>query len=274
MTAPQRDAPARPQAEDEDIQSTFRRTVDEGRTRLGRTWPGLLATGFVGGVDIAIGVLALLVVEEATGSRLLGALAFAIGFVALLLGRSELFTENFLVPVAAVVARDARVVALVRLWATTLAANLAAGWLLAGVVMVALPALREPAVAATQPLVELPVREAFALAVLGGTLITLMTWMERSSESEFGRLLAAVAVAFLLVAVPLNHVIVSSVELFVALHAGAPFGYGAWAQVAAVGAAGNMVGGLAFVTVLRLVQVGRDEITRTRREVPPEDANG
>lgn len=272
MTAGPRSAPVRPEAEDEEIQGAFRRTVDEGRTRLGRTWPGMIATGFVGGVDISIGVLALLVVQEATGSALLAALAFSIGFIALVLGRSELFTENFLVPVAAVVAHDAQPVALLRLWATTLAANLAAGWILAGIVMVALPSLAEVAVATAQPYVELPVREAFALAVLGGTLITLMTWMERSSESDAGRLLAAVAVAFLLAAVPLNHVIVSSIEFFVALHAGAPFGYVQWLQVAVVGALGNLIGGLAFVTVLRLVQVGRAEIERTQRDGPPAEA--
>lgn len=113
-------------------------------------------------------------------------------------------------------------------------------------------------------------REAFLLAVLGGTLMTLMTWMERSSTSDFGRLLAAIFVAFLLAAVPLNHVIVSSVELFVALSAGAPFGYLQWLQIAAVGALGNLVGGLTFVTVLRLVQVGRAEIERERQDVAPE----
>ena len=34
-----------------EVGTTFERTVDEGRGRLRRTWPGLLATGAVGGVD-------------------------------------------------------------------------------------------------------------------------------------------------------------------------------------------------------------------------------
>jgi formate-nitrite transporter family protein len=59
----------------------------------------------MGGLDIGAGVLALLLVEHLTGSPLLGGLAFSIGFIALTLARSELFTENFLVPVAAVAAR-------------------------------------------------------------------------------------------------------------------------------------------------------------------------
>lgn len=262
--------PIRPVAADEEVRGAFRRTVEEGRVRLGRTWPGLISTGLVGGVDIGVGVLALLVVEEATGSRLLGALAFSIGFVALTLGRSELFTENFLVPVAAVVGRNARPVALLRLWGVTLAANLVAGWVIAAIIMGALPSLRPVAIELAARYVELPTSQAFLLAILGGTVITLMTWMERSSDNDFGRLLAAISIGFLLAAVPLNHVIVSSVEFFAALQVDAPFGYGQWLRAAVIGALGNLLGGLAFVTLLRLVQVGREEIARERREVPEE----
>lgn len=86
------------------VERTFERTVDEGEQRLGRDWPELLATGAVGGVDIRVGVFARLVVQEATGNPLLGALAFAIGFLALTVGSSELFTENFLIPISAMTA--------------------------------------------------------------------------------------------------------------------------------------------------------------------------
>ena len=74
----------------------------------------------------------MLTVYHATGSRLLGALAFGIGFIALTLAGSELFTENFLVPVNAVVAGQAKVRQLLRLWGGTLAANLAFGWIMGG----------------------------------------------------------------------------------------------------------------------------------------------
>jgi hypothetical protein len=50
------------------------------------------------------------------GTGTVGATAFIIGFLALSLARSELFTENFLVPVAAVVAKDAPWRSAPRLW--------------------------------------------------------------------------------------------------------------------------------------------------------------
>jgi formate/nitrite transporter FocA (FNT family) len=96
---------------------------------------------------------------------------------------------------------------------------------------------------------------SFATAVLGGAVITLMTWMERSSETEGAKIVAAVAAAFLLAAGSLNHVIVVSVEMFAGLHAGAPYGYLDWLGIASWAAFGNIVGGIGLVTVLRLVQV-------------------
>ena len=98
----------------EELESTFHRTVDEGAVRLNRTLPSLIATGLVGGADVSLGVLAMYLVRAETGSQDLGALAFTVGFIALTLANSELFTENFLVPVAAVVARDASIWQLLR----------------------------------------------------------------------------------------------------------------------------------------------------------------
>lgn len=110
-----------------EVEEAFDRLVSEGSDRLARPLLPLLATGFLGGIDIGVGILASLVVDEKTGQPLLGAVAFSIGFIALLMARSELFTENFLVPVTARVAGRGSWSQLVRLWLVTLAANLAAG---------------------------------------------------------------------------------------------------------------------------------------------------
>jgi formate-nitrite transporter family protein len=91
-----------------------------------------------------------------------------------------------------------------------------------------------------------------------------MTWMERSTPSVPAKLIAAVSVAFVLAAAPLNHVIVVSLELFAALQAGAPFGYVDWLEVAAWYTLGNLIGGVLFVTGLRLVQVGQGTIEAER----------
>ena len=70
----------------------------------------VLVTGFFGGIEVGLGIMAYLAVLHETGNHLLAGLAFSIGLIALLLAHSELFTENFLMPVAAVVAKEGSVV--------------------------------------------------------------------------------------------------------------------------------------------------------------------
>ncbi len=248
------------EADDQQLRSAYQESIDEGRVRLNRNWAGLFSTGFIGGFDVGIGVLALLLVIEATGSELAGALAFTIGFLALGLGGSELYDENFIVPVSTVAAGQAGIGALVRLWGGTLAANLLGGWVLAAVGMLALPGLASTAREVGSSYVELGYTvESFALGLLGGAVVTLMTWMEQAADSEFGRTAAFFAMGFLVAAGSLAHVVVVSLEMFAALVVGADFAYTQAAGMIAWAALANMVGGLGLVTVLRLVQVAAEQ---------------
>ncbi len=263
--------------EDHHLRATFERSIDDGRVRLHRPLHSLVATGIVGGFDVGTGVLAYLVVLTRTHDSLLAALAFSVGFIALTLAQSELFTENFLVPVTTVVARDARPRSLTRLWVVTGVANLAGGWIIVALVMVAVPDLA-PAARATgahYPAMGIGA-EAFAAGILGGAAMTLLTWMERGTSSVGAKLVAAVAVAFVLTAPPLDHAIVSSLEMFAALRSGAPFGYADWLGAASWAALANLVGGLGLVTTLRLVQIGKramdEEIERAPDEPRPAPA--
>jgi formate/nitrite transporter FocA (FNT family) len=230
----------------------------------------------VGGIDVGLGVFALLLVHAETGNVLLSALAFGIGFIAVTLAKSELFTENFLVPIAAAVATKSPSVTLLRLWSGTALTNLAGGWVLMWIVIGGLPRLGPTAVEVARFYPELGIGwRSFALALLGGTVITLMTWMERGTRSVPAKLIAAMAAAFVLATAPLNHAIVVSLEMFAALQAGAPFGYADWLGVLGWAALGNMVGGIGLVTVLRLIQVGRGKLEEeTERGGAPRTSDG
>ena len=232
-----------------------------------------MATGAIAGIDVGFGVFALLLVKDATGSELLGALAFSIGFIALTLGNSELFTENFLVPVGTLMAGRSSVRELLRLWGVTLVLNLVGGWPLTGLMMSGFPKLQRTAVELGTHYHEIGTGwRSFSGALLGGAIITLMTWLERSTPSVTAKLTVAISVAFVLAAAPLNHVVVVSMEMFAALQAGAPFGYGSWLGVAAWYTLGNVIGGVLLVTGLRLVQIGMGRISE-EREIAREEGN-
>jgi formate-nitrite transporter family protein len=228
-----------------DVEETFLDVIDEGRRRLSRRTFPLLATGLVGGIDVGTGVLGLLIVEHETGSPLLGGLAFSIGFIALTLARSELFTEDFLIPVSTVIARQARLRMLIRLWAGTLVTNFIGGWIFTWLIIRGFPQLRPAAIKAGAFYVNLGISvRAFALAVLGGAVITLMT-----------RIVPAITAGFLLAGGQLNHAIVNSLLMFSSLHSGAQFGYLEWLRTMSFAALGNIIGGVGLVTLLRVLQV-------------------
>ena len=242
---------------EQEVEDTLQRTVDEGQRRMNRGWLALLSTGMVGGIDVGTGILAMLVVEARTGNKLLAGLAFSIGFLALSLARSELFTEDFLVPVSAVIARQSRFRSLIRLWVATAAMNLVGGWIFTLLVVAGYPDIHKTAAEAGQHYIGLGLGwRAFALALLGGAVITLMTWMQHATESTGVKLIPAVTTGFLLAGLQLNHAIVNSLLIFAGLHTGhTPYGYLDWAETAGWAALGNMVGGIALVTLLRILQV-------------------
>ncbi|AIY00927.1 formate/nitrite transporter family protein [Arthrobacter sp. PAMC 25486] len=255
---------------EEELETAFERIVEEGAQRLHRSWSSLLVTGVFGGMEVGLGVMAYLAVDHATGNKLLAGLAFSIGFIALLLAKSELFTEGFLVPIAAVAAKEARVGQLLKLWTGTLLANLAGGWIIMWLVMQGFPEWRETVVesATHYALAPLSVQTA-ALAVLGGSTITLMTRMQHGTDCMPAKIVAAVGGAFLLAGLPLFHSVLDSLLIFGAIHAGAPFGYLQWLNWFWYTVLFNVAGGVVLVTALRLVRT-RELVSEKRKEAEAE----
>jgi len=247
---------ATPEPEPE-LKEAFDRMVDQGAGRLARSWRTLVVTGLLGGIDVGTGVLAYLVVKHETGSTVLAGLGFSIGFVALLLAHSELFTENFLVPVTAVAARHSSVRGLLRLWGVTLLANLAGGWGVAWLIDTAFPELHATALETGSHYADLGISvRSLALAVLAGIVITLMTRMQSATESLGVQLVPALLFGALLAGGQLFHSVLDSILMFTALITGsAPFGYLDWLSALGWSALGNLIGGVGLVAFLRLARV-------------------
>jgi formate/nitrite transporter FocA (FNT family) len=240
--------------------------VAEGERRLKRSATGLAATGFAGGVEIFVGIVAMVVTTAAftpslgeQGAHVVGSLAFGIGFVLITVSRAELFTENFLIPVSAVHDRRTRVRALPRMWLITLVLNLVGLTLAAALFSVngvLRPESLETAGTLAATFAERAWLPAFLSAVAAGTVMTLFTWVIAAAEDAIARVVLALLVGFVLGVPSLNHAVVSFGELVFALLAGtAPFGVGDLARNFALAVAGNLVGGVGIVFATRLAQV-------------------
>lgn len=243
-----------PLREDE-VERAFDALVARGRPRLFRTVAELLASGVIAGMEISLGVLAFLAVEEATGSELLAGLAFGVGFIALLLGNSELFTEGFLVPIAVVLAKEAGWWRLLRFWAITLFGNLLGGWLTMWMVVVAFPKLGPTAVATGRTFAESGFTlRTFLLAVLAGSVMTLLTRMRIGTSDDVARVIASLTTALLVAGLSMYHSVLDTLFLFGGIHAGAGYGYGTWLAFFGWTVLGNAVGGIGLTSFLRLVR--------------------
>ena len=240
---------------EDELAKSFDDTVTEGAERLHRTWRATLITGFFGGLEVGLGVMAYLAVLHQTDNHLLAGLAFSAGFVALLLAHSELFTENFLMPVAAVVAREGTAGQLAKLWGGTLVMNLLGGWIFMWFIVQAFPQWHGTLATAGQHFTEAPFGlQSIVLAILGGSTITLMTRMQEGTDSDVAKIVAAVIGGFLLAGLQLFHSILDSLIIFGAIQAGAPIGYAQWLGWFGYTLLFNMLGGLLLVTALRLLR--------------------
>lgn len=240
--------------EDELVEG-FENTVTEGAERLTRTWRALIITGLFGGIDVGVGILAYLAVKEATGSDLLAGAAFGFGLLALTLAHSELFTENFLVPIYAVVSRHSTWLQLARFWVVTLLTNLLGGWLFTWFVVAAFPQFHDVLTESATSYMEggLTVETA-ALALLAGSTITLGTRMSQGSSNEVVHVIIALIDGLLVVGLGMLHGALNSAIIFGAMHAGADISYTEWLVWMLWVIPLNMVGGLVIITLPRLVR--------------------
>jgi len=172
-------------------------SLEDGQRRLARPAAVLAATGLLGGFHVTLGLLVLVVttgalteVIPAPTAHVLGSLTFGIGFVFLTVGRSELFTENFLIPVAAALKGHCTKRSVARLWVITFALNIAGialFVLLASIPGVLQPVALEAAGELADTLAERDLAAAAASAVIAGAAITVFTWLAEAAESDLTR---------------------------------------------------------------------------------------
>src|SRR5215210_8167252 len=240
----------------------YEQTRKEGQRRLSRPPLELAATAFVGGFDVAVGVVAYALARRSVhgdASDLVAAIAFGVGFVFIVVGRSELFTENFLIPVAGLERRNpSSWLKLGELWLVALVVNVAGGVIVAVIVTSrsVLPRGTDvPLVALAERIAERSTLASLLSALVAGALMTVMTWFVEGAADSLGvRIVMAWLVGSVLVLGSFNHAIVGTIELLYGLRFGAGIG---WDQLLAnlgISVAGNLVGGLALVTFVRSAQ--------------------
>jgi formate-nitrite transporter family protein len=249
-----------PQPED-----IYQKTKEEGERRLERPLLEMISTALAAGFDIVAGLVALALIESQVehiagkpAAHVLGSLGFGFGFVFLVVGRGELFTENFLVPIAGLDHRSgASWRNLAKLWVTSPLFNV-----LGGLVMIMLLSVHSvmpygsgaSLIEAAAKTHDNGVLALFVSAVFAGALITAMTWFVEGQESMIVRVVVAWIAGFILAVGSFNHVIVVTLELIFGYRYGLHMHWSFILGNFGLAAAGNMLGGIGLVTLNRLTQ--------------------
>jgi formate/nitrite transporter FocA (FNT family) len=247
-------------------QDIYEQVANNARQELGRSSISLAISGLAGGVFMGLSALgtaiaiAMLTPPGATPSgtvQFIAKMFYPLGFIVVILGRSQLFTENTLYPVALVLAEKKHFWNTLRLWAVVLPANV-----LGALVFAALAALTHavnPDV--LQSLAQLglqaahnPAATIFWSGVMGGWIIATVAWLVSGSHSITGSVMIIWLLAFVVGLGNFAHCIAASGEVFAAILTGrAPWiTFPTWFLPAV---AGNICGGVGMVTLLEYGQV-------------------
>lgn len=233
----------------------------EGVEELSRPVASLWWSGIAAGLSIGFSVvgegLLHAVLPDTPWRTVLESPGYAIGFLIVILGRFQLFTEITLTAVLPVLSEPSRtgIVAIARIWGVVLAANLV-GTCLVGAALstgaVLPPEIQEGVLGVSRHLAEMSSASAFWRGILAGWLVATVVWLLPSAEhARFAVILVFTA---LISALELSHVISGSVELFLLLFSG-EIGMGGVLSLLLPLLAGNIVGGAALFALLAYGQV-------------------
>jgi formate-nitrite transporter family protein len=238
----------------------FTEVATNARRELRRTNLALAISGLGGGAFLGLSALGMAFVAVLLGhsnaDHLIASMFYPVGFIVVIVGRSQLFTENTLYPAALVLAERKHILNTLRLWTVVLPANLA-GALGFAAIAVFTPGIDRSFVNAMSQYgagaLEHPFSAVFWSGVMAGWMIALTAWLVSGSHSITGSVMVIWMLTFFVALGNFAHCIATSCDILVAVLGGqAAWGaYGRW-LLAAVG--GNIVGGVVLVAVLEYGQ--------------------
>lgn len=243
----------------------FQRVVATAEEEIDSSNRELFYSGLAAGLAITLSFLghaavAAAVPGEPTG--LLAATLYPIGFLFIVMGRYQLFTENTLPPVTLVLTRVASLPLLLRLWTIVLVGNILGatmGALVLARTGVFTPESAQLAVEFGLEGIETAWWDLFFKAIFAGWLVAGMVWLDHATQDSTARLLLIYGIIYLIPATGLHHVVVTSCEAMFLVFSGAA---GLWVVTVDLFIPvllGNTVGGVVLVALLNYAQ------TRERR---------
>jgi len=240
--------------------------LKQGEDELERTTSALAWSALAAGLSMSLSFLAEAVLRahlpDVPWRPLISKLGYSVGFIVVVLGRQQLYTENTLTAVIPLLQKKdgATFVKVLRLWFLVLIANLV-GAHIAAWVYGNTPALSEQVRNAMHDIASEAMRVDFTAAlvrgIFAGWLIALVVWLR--AAVDYAEVLVIVVPTYLVAISSFTHIIAGSVECLYLVMMG-QLGWLTFAATYMVPTfVGNSIGGVVMVSLLNHAQVVSDE---------------
>ncbi|ASW03605.1 formate/nitrite transporter family protein [Paraburkholderia aromaticivorans] len=230
---------------------------EEGEAAMDRTAGALIMSALAAGLSMGFSFLTQAVIEsslpDTVERSLIASFGYTVGFVIVILGKQQLFTESTLSAVLPVLTRRdfKTVVKTARLWGLVLFANVIGTVVFAA--MLQIPGVfSNDVIKALGALATQPFSGSFAVtavrAVFAGWLIALMVWLLPGARSA--RLVTILLITYVVAISRLSHIIAGSVEASYAVMTGAASVEDYLWRFFVPTLLGNMIGGISLVAII------------------------
>jgi formate/nitrite transporter FocA (FNT family) len=255
-----------------EIHENIREPAEE---EMWRPASSLLFSAFAAGMLMAFSFLAAAfaasLTDDPTLKHAFASAAYPLGFLFVVIGRSELFTENTLEPVIPLLhTRSARtLMGMLRLWGILLVGNLLGAALIA-FVLARTGMVNESLRESLAHLAEKSTGDGFALTlyrgIFAGWLIALLAWLLASTRETISQIVLIWLTTAPISALEFRHSIAGSVEAFYRASIGAA-GWGEMLGSFVVPSIiGNAIGGVVLVALMNYGQVAEEHKRKQQGE--------
>tara|TARA_R110001599_G_C12276798_1_gene662634 strand:- start:2632 stop:3468 length:837 start_codon:yes stop_codon:yes gene_type:complete len=228
---------------------------------LSRTNRVLFFSGLAAGLSMGFSFIAEATLRaglpDVEWQHLVSKLGYSVGFLIVILGRQQLFTENTLTPVLELLHKKTFSVFYhtTRLWAIVLLANFT-GTLLFAAVLAMTAVIPESRTAVFGDVAMHAIEGGFSVtllrAIFAGWLVALMVWLLPAAESA--RVSVIIIITYLIGIGGFPHIVAGSTEAFYAVFRGLVTPLTVFSEFFVPTLIGNIIGGVSLVAALNYAQ--------------------
>ena len=238
----------------------FHRLLATADSEFSRSNRLLFLSGLMAGISVGLSFLARVSFAGALGDDPTGFLEnlfYPIGFVFVIMGRQQLFTENTLTPVTLVMMRLSSLPRLLKLWGIVYMANILGAALMAFLFYytdVLAPEAVDAAMRFGTEAMELTWGSLFARGMIAGFMVAGMVWLIHAVRESMTRFVLVYLIFFLIPSTGLFHCIIGACEIAFFVLEGGTSATSAILDFELPITLGNTMGGLIFVALPNFFQ--------------------